>query len=82
VTNEAPEAIRATAVGLLSQALIVGQIVGSALAGGLIGLATNELLGYRHAYLGFCAIAFVALVLAATLKSRRDERTQPIREAA
>jgi MFS family permease len=82
VTNEAPEAIRATAVGLLSQALIVGQIVGSALAGGLIGLASNELLGYRHAYLGFCAIAFVALVLAATLKSRRDERRQPIREAA
>jgi EmrB/QacA subfamily drug resistance transporter len=82
VTNETPERVRATAVGLLSQCLIVGQIVGSAVAGGLFGQATNELLGYRHAYLAFCAIAFLALVLAATLKSRRDERTQPIVEAA
>lgn len=82
VTNETPGGMRATAVGLLSQCLIVGQIVGSSLAGGLIGLASNELLGYRHAYLAFCAVAFVALVLAATLKSRRDERTEPIELAA
>lgn len=82
VTNETPEGMRATAIGLLSQCLIVGQIVGSSLAGGLIGLASNELLGYRHAYLGFCAVAFVAMVLAATLKSRRDERTAPIEPAA
>ncbi len=78
ITSETPEAVRATAVGLLSQCLIVGQILGTSLAGGLIGLATNELLGYRHAYLGFCGVAFFALVLAATLKSRRDEGTQPI----
>ena len=38
VTNETTEPTRATAVGLLSQALIVGQIVGSSLAGGIIGL--------------------------------------------
>ncbi|HEY5425774.1 MAG TPA: MFS transporter [Candidatus Tumulicola sp.] len=82
VTNETPEGMRATAVGLLSQCLIAGQIVGSSLAGGLIGLATNELLGYRHAYLGFAAVAFVAMILAATLKSRRDERTAPIEQAA
>ena len=63
VTNETPEGMRATAVGLLSQCLIAGQIVGSSLAGGLIGLATNELLGYRHAYLGFAAVAFVAMIL-------------------
>jgi MFS family permease len=82
VTNETPERMRATAVGILSQCLIVGQILGSSLAGGLIGWSSSELLGYRHAYLGFCAIAFVALVLASTLKSRRDERTQPLEEAA
>jgi EmrB/QacA subfamily drug resistance transporter len=82
VTNETPEAVRTTAIGLLSQCLIVGQIVGTSLAGGLIGLASNELLGYRHAYLGFCAIAFLALLLAASLKSRRDERTQPVARAA
>ncbi len=82
VTNETPERARATAVGLLSQALIVGQIVGSSLAGGLFGLAANDVAGYRHAYLAFCAVAFVALLLAATLKSQRVERHRPIEEAA
>lgn len=82
VTNEAPHEFRATAVGLLSQCLIAGQIIGSSLAGGLIGLATNELLGYRHAYLAFCAVAFVALLIAATLKSRRFERAAAIVEPA
>ena len=42
----------------------------------------NEIAGYRHAYLAFCAVAFVALVLAATLKPQRGERTRPIEEAA
>jgi MFS family permease len=82
VTNETPQRARATAVGLLSQALIVGQIVGSSLAGGLFGLGENEIAGYRHAYLAFCAIAFVALLIAATLKPQRDERTRPAEEAA
>jgi EmrB/QacA subfamily drug resistance transporter len=73
VTNEVGEARRATAVGLLSQALIVGQILGGSLAGGVIGLSTNELDGYRNAYLAFCAVALVALAIATTLKSRREE---------
>ena len=73
VTNEAGEARRATAVGLLSQALIVGQIVGSSLAGGVIGLAKDELHGYREAYLCFCGIALAALVIASTLNSRERE---------
>lgn len=82
VTNETPERARATAVGLLSQALIVGQIVGSSLAGGLFSLGENEIAGYRHAYIAFCGFAFVALVLAATLKSQCDERRRPLEEAA
>ncbi len=82
VTNETPPSSRATAVGLLSQALIIGQIVGSSMAGGLMGAARTEILGYRDAYLAFCAVAFVALILASTLKSRVAERTQPIAEAA
>ncbi len=82
VTNETPPRSRATAVGFLSQALIVGQIIGSSLAGGFIGAATNEIAGYRYAYLAFCAVAFVALVLAASLKSQPEERTRPIEEAA
>jgi MFS family permease len=82
VTNETQERTRATAVGLLSQCLIVGQILGSSMAGGLIGTGASEIMGYRHAYLAFCGVAFVALVLAATLKPHRDERTQPIEAAA
>jgi len=82
VTNETPGSARATAIGVLSQALIVGQIIGSSLAGGLFGLAANEISGYRHAYLAFCAVAFVALALAATLKPQRDERSRPTGEAA
>jgi EmrB/QacA subfamily drug resistance transporter len=82
ITNEAPKHLRATAVGLLSQSLIVGQIVGSALAGGFILAAQNELTGFRHAYLAFCAVAFLALLLAATLKSQRDEPAHPIEPVA
>jgi MFS family permease len=73
VTNEVGEAHRATAVGLLSQALIVGQILGSSLAGGVIGLASSELHGYRDAYLCFCGVALAALAIAATLDSRKRE---------
>jgi MFS family permease len=82
VTNETPRSARATAVGLLSQALIVGQILGSSLAGGLLSAAQSDVAGYRHAYVAFCAVAFVAVVLAATLKPRAQERTRPIEEAA
>ena len=78
VTNETPQRARATAVGFLSQALIVGQILGSSLAGFFFA-AQSDVVGYRNAYLAFCAVAFVALVLASTLKPQRDERTHPIR---
>jgi len=82
VTNETPERSRATAVGLLSQALIVGQILGSAMAGNFFATAGSEIAGYRHAYLAFCGVAFVALILAARLQPQRDERSRPIEEAA
>jgi EmrB/QacA subfamily drug resistance transporter len=82
VTNEVPERVRATAVGLLSQALIVGQIFGSALAGGMISAAATEMGGYRHAYLAFCAVAFVAVILASMLAPRASERTGPLESAA
>jgi MFS family permease len=82
VTNETHERTRATAIGLLSQCLIVGQIFGSSLAGGLIGMGKSELMGYRHAYLAFCAVAFIAIVLTAMLKPRRGERSEPAAGAA
>ncbi|HXM06971.1 MAG TPA: MFS transporter [Candidatus Acidoferrum sp.] len=82
VTNETHAHTRAIGVGLLSQCLIVGQIVGSSLAGGIIGMAAQELIGYRQAYLAFCVVAFIALGLSASLKSRQQERREPIGEPA
>ena len=73
VTNETTPQMRATAIGLLSQALIVGQILGGSLAGGIIGLARSELTGYRDAYLAFAGIALGALIVTATLKPKREE---------
>jgi len=67
VTNETDESTRATAVGLLSQALIAGQILGGSLAGGIISIATSELTGYHNAYLAFAGVALLALVITATL---------------
>jgi MFS family permease len=78
VTNETNDRTRATAVGLLSQALIVGQILGGSLAGGVIDLAHSETLGYRDAFLCFVGIAFLALLVAALLKPKAAERTAPL----
>jgi len=82
VTNETTTRTRATAAGLISQCLIVGQILGSSLAGLFIGASTSEFLGYRHADLAFCAAAFIALILTATLQSRAQERTRPHEDAS
>lgn len=82
VTNETVEQTRATAVGLLSQALIAGQILGGSIAAGVMGTQTSELGGYRNAYLAFCAIAVVALAIAAVLKPQSQERIVPLEEAA
>lgn len=82
VTNETIDGTRATAVGLLSQALIAGQILGGSLAAGIMGAQVTEIVGYRRAYLAFCAVAMVALVIAASLKSRTEERRMPLEEAA
>jgi len=78
VTNESTERTRATAIGLLSQFLIVGQIVGGSLAGGIMGHALSDAAAYRNTYLAFAAVALLALLLAATLADRRQE----IRSAA
>lgn len=73
VSNETAPEERATAVGLLSQFLIVGQIVGASVAGGILGSALSDAAGYRTAYLTFAAFALVAIAIAATLRPRRDE---------
>ncbi|MBV8196648.1 MAG: MFS transporter [Candidatus Eremiobacteraeota bacterium] len=67
VTREVPATGRATALGLLSILLIVGQIVGGSLAGGVIGNSA-AIAGFAHAYLAFAAIALIALALSLALR--------------
>ena len=72
VTREAGPAQRATAVGLLSIFLIMGQIVGASLAGGVVGSDQGPA-GYVRAYETFAAVALIAIALSLTLKTRAAE---------
>ena len=74
VTNRAGTENRAGAVGLLSVMLIVGQIVGGSLGGGVAGSHGDAVHGYRVAYLVFTGIALAAAVLTLALASKRAER--------
>ena len=74
VTNEVPSSMRGVAVGLLSVFLILGQIVGGSLAGGLVGARIDDVAGYRIAYLVFSSIAVLAALATLALASRADER--------
>ena len=76
VTREVDESQRATAVGLLSIFLIIGQIVGAALAGGIAGTTPGQT-GFVRVYETFSAIAVLALALTSQLKSRGAE-THPV----
>lgn len=73
ITNETTERTRATSIGLLSQFLIIGQILGGSAAGGVMGNAVSDASAYRTTYLVFAGIALVALAVAAMLSPRRQE---------
>ncbi|MGH7746967.1 MAG: MFS transporter, partial [Candidatus Dormibacteria bacterium] len=74
VTNEVPGTLRATGVGLLSIFLIIGQIVGGSLAGGIVGDDLVRIAGYRSAYEAFAIVAVLALIATIALKPRAAER--------
>jgi EmrB/QacA subfamily drug resistance transporter len=74
ITNELTAANRATGVGMLSVFLIIGQIFGGSLAGGIVGGRIDDVEGYRLAYDVFAAVAVLAALLTAALASRARER--------
>jgi MFS family permease len=76
VTNRAGSQQRAAAVGLLSVCLILGQILGGSLAGGVIGSHADVVEGYRIAFLWFTAIAVVTAVLTLGLHAKARERAE------
>jgi EmrB/QacA subfamily drug resistance transporter len=75
ITNEVPSSMRATGVGLLSVFLIIGQIFGASLAGGIVGANIGDVAGYRDAYLAFACVALLAALGTLALLPRGRERT-------
>ena len=76
VTNRAGTKERSAAVGLLSVCLILGQILGGSLAGGVIGSQATLVEGYHAAYLWFTAIAIVAALTTFGLHAKARERAE------
>ncbi len=78
ITNEVPQATRATAVGLLSIFLIIGQIFGGSLAGGAVGGHIDDVDAYRLAYAIFTGVAVVTALGTLLLASQAKERKTPV----
>ena len=74
ITNSVSSDQRASAVGLLSIFLIIGQILGGSLAGGIIAANRVDTQGYRTAYCAFTVIALLAAVLTLALNSKAAEQ--------
>ncbi len=74
VTSRVSAEQRAGAVGILSVFLIIGQIVGGSLGGGVASSHGDPVSGYRVAYLVFTAVAVAAAALTWALASRDAER--------
>src|SRR5262245_2059756 len=68
--HEAGEERRGAGQGILTLCVSVGQLVGSAIIGGVVGSASHALQGYRHALLAVAAACALALVLSAALRGR------------
>lgn len=73
ISNEVPTTMRASAIGLLSVFLIIGQIFGGSLAGGVIGSHAEVVGGFRAAYETFTLIAIVAALGTFALKPKAAE---------
>jgi len=70
VLQESGEGRRGAGQGLLTLCVSIGQLVGSAAVGGIVGSATDVLPGYRQALLAVGAVCAVALVLSVALRGR------------
>jgi MFS family permease len=78
--HEAGAERRGAGQGLLTLCVSVGQLVGAALIGGVVGSASNALPGYRHSLLTVAVACALALVLSAALRGRVS-RPEPLGEA-
>ena len=72
--QEAGEERRGAGQGLLTLCVSIGQLIGSALIGGLVGSTADALGGYRHALLAVSVVCAVALMLSLALRGRVSYR--------
>jgi MFS family permease len=70
VLQEAGESRRGAGQGLLTLCISIGQLVGAAVVGGIVGSASDALPGYRLSLLGVGIACGLALVLSAALRGR------------
>jgi MFS family permease len=68
--HESGEERRGAGQGLLTLCISVGQLVGAAIIGGVVGSASHALSGYRHSLLAVAAACALALVLSVSLRGR------------
>ncbi len=68
--QEAGPERRGAGQGLLTLCVSVGQLLGAAIVGGIVGSSATELAGYRHALLTLAFACAVALVLSRSLHGR------------
>jgi MFS family permease len=79
--QESGDERRAAGQGLLTLCVSVGQLVGAAVIGGIVGSAREALPGYRQSLLAVAAACALALVLSLALRGRVMRRREPLREA-
>src|SRR6185503_19642021 len=76
VLQEAGEGRRGAGQGLLALCVSVGQLVGAAAVGSIVGSATDAVPGYRQSLLIVAAACGIALVLSAALRGRVSARRE------
>ena len=79
--QEAGSERRGAGQALLTLCVSVGQLVGAAVIGGVVGSASAALPGYRQSLLAVAAGCALALVLSAALRGRVMGRREPLGEA-
>jgi MFS family permease len=79
--QEAGESRRGAGQGLLTLCVSIGQLVGAAMIGGVVGSASDALPGYRQSLLTVAVVCALALVLSVALRGTVMPRREPIGEA-
>ena len=78
VLQESGEGRRGSGQGLLTLCVSIGQLIGAAVVGGVVGSATDVVPGYRHSLLIVAVACALALVLSVALRGRVVAGREPV----